>query len=270
METAPGIALAVESFGDAAERGPVLVFVHGIGAYAGPYRPFAAALAETGVRTYLPHLRGHGDSPPKRGRFGTAAATLDDVAALVKWAAERHPGREVVLGGESMGALIALAAVATRPDCRPGRLLLLSPALRLDIPRVCKAAFGPGVLLRALRGIPAHSSDRASGQRHPRFRTMCLEDQKMLQTVGVSYLLTIASIMSGWRWRYPPSVTQPVLVVQGAADPLMQPRGAQELAQTLPTGRLLLVPDAWHNLLWDELTAETTVAEIAGWLLDRS
>lgn len=261
-----GATIAVERFGTPAPGARVLVFVHGIGAYSGPYRRLARPLAEAGAVVYLPNLRGHGYSDGVRGLLGSPGRVHADIGAVVAHARERNPGCELVLGGESMGALITLAAAARlRPT--PDRLLFLAPALRLSLSRIVRAAIDPRLRPKGLhKGIPAHGSMPAEVPREPAFRTACRTDPLMVQRVSVRYLMTLASMMSMWSLRYPKLLPQPALVMQGDADRLLSITGASVLVERLPQGELRMVEGAWHNLLWDP-TAEETIRAVTEWLV---
>lgn len=53
-------------------------------------------------------LRGHGDSVEKKGHCAPRREVLEDVSSLLEYAAEKYPGRKIVLYGHSMGGNITL------------------------------------------------------------------------------------------------------------------------------------------------------------------
>jgi acylglycerol lipase len=270
VTAADGVELTVEEYAPAAEPRTVLVFLHGIGAYAGPYRAFAREVAEAGVFVYLPDLRGHGRSGT-RGHMGAPATVMAGIQVLMEHARAAHPGCEVVLGGESMGGLFATAYTAS--DRRaPDRLLLVAPALQPAWRQWVKVALAPRTGPRptdAGQGsIPLHSSMPGDSSRNPGFRDMCHDDPLMLQHGSIGYIATVVWFNLGWAMRYPSKFRQPVLIVHGDADAVVALGGSDALAARVRDADLRVVREAWHNLFWDP-TRDATVGEIAGWLAGR-
>lgn len=250
-----------------ASEGPrrcrVLLFLHGIGAYAAPFRGLAIGVLPAVDAVLLPDLRGHGRSDGACGVMGPPSRILDDIAELIADARRRWPGSEIVLGGESMGGLIALAYAASRRE-PIDRLLLLAPAVRLrihvgSVGRALTSSKGPG------RGFRMHHGPRGEVPRGPEYRASSLRDPLMLASAKAGYFATIVAWMAAWEVRYPRRVKVPTLIVQGTADRVVDPRGADVLARKLPDARLRVVQDAWHNILWDPTTPET-IAAIVAWL----
>jgi alpha-beta hydrolase superfamily lysophospholipase len=263
-----GLALTVERFDPAEPGGRSLIFLHGIGNYAGPYRRFARALADAGTTVYLPHLRGHGDSGT-RGRMGSPTVVLGDIESIVIAVRAQAPGYEVVVGGESMGGLFALAYSASTRSA-PDRLLLLVPALRpnwrswfgtardiLALPLTASVEERVKVVHAPINGEPTRSEQFSRGTR---------ADPNMLPRPPIGYLLTIGRIMFRATGRYASRVTCPCLIMQAEADRVLDARASHALAARMPDAQLETIPDAWHNVLWDP-TSEATTARVAAWLV---
>jgi pimeloyl-ACP methyl ester carboxylesterase len=95
----------------AAVHSPLAVLVHGVTSSSRTWWRVGPALAGRGFRVLAVDLRGHGGSP--RAEAGLAAADLaDDVAETV---ARTAGGPVDLLVGHSLGALVALEAVARHP-----------------------------------------------------------------------------------------------------------------------------------------------------------
>jgi len=264
-----GVRLTVEEFSPAATPRTVLVFLHGIGAYSGPYRRFAREVADAGVFVHLPDLRGHGRSGT-RGRMGSPATVMADIQALIEHARAAHPDCEVVLGGESMGGLFATAYAASQRSA-PDRLLLVAPALEPAWGDWAKVALSPRTGPRPGNGdggIPLHSAMPGEASRNPGFRDLCHADPMMLQHGTVGYIATVVRINLGWALRYPAKIRQPVLIVHGDSDAVVAAAGSGALAARVADADLRIVRKAWHNLFWDP-TVDATVGQIAAWLARR-
>jgi len=268
-----GAELYAERFprADAGSR-TVLVFLHGIGSYAGPFRRFARDVAAADFDVYLPDLRGHGRSGPSLGAMGTPAQVLDDIETLLQRVRSSDPGCEIVLGGESMGALFVLAYAASG-RLRPDRLLLLAPALRplwRNLPKWSGQRSLTPKPDAAWIGFPLQEPTVGEQARNPRFRRSCLDDPMMLQVGSMGYLSAVGRLLLGWAIRYPAKITQPVLLMQGDADAVLSLGATKALADLLPQAELRVIPGAWHNLLSDDPTRDSTTEAIVAWVADGS
>ncbi|PSR29076.1 MAG: hypothetical protein C7B46_18780 [Sulfobacillus benefaciens] len=107
-----------------------MLFLHASAVHSDFYLPMAIQLAEAGIRVWLPDLRGHGRSEGRKGHIGHFETYRDDLIGIwehfVSSAPEDIPS---VLGGESLGGLVAL--LAAQGLVHPDGLFLVSPALSL-------------------------------------------------------------------------------------------------------------------------------------------
>jgi len=270
VTAADGVELFVEEYAPATAPRTVMVFLHGIGAYSGPYRRFARQVADSGVLVYLPDMRGHGRSGTK-GHMGSPATVMADIQALIEHARAMHPDCEVVLGGESMGGLFATAYAASG-RLAPDRLLLVAPALQPAWGDWVKVALAPRSGPRPESGrqgsIPLQSAMPGEAARNPDFRDMCHEDPMMLQHGTTGYIATDRAISLGCTRRYPAKIRQPVLIVDGDADAVVALGGSNALVERVRDADLRVIREAWHNLFWDP-TVDATVGQISEWLAGR-
>ncbi|RLJ68462.1 alpha/beta hydrolase [Sulfurisoma sediminicola] len=103
-----------------------LVLFHGNAGHAGHRAWYAETLARLGLRVILAEYPGYG---PRPGRLGETALVAD-AAQTVALARQHYPG-PLLVGGESLGAGVAAAAVAQIPTGTAG-LLLVTPWDRLE------------------------------------------------------------------------------------------------------------------------------------------
>jgi alpha-beta hydrolase superfamily lysophospholipase len=95
---------------DAARAG--LIFVHGIAEHSGRYRHVAAALAQSGISSFIYDQRGHGRSPGIRAHVGDFRAFAHDLQSVAAATRARFPGLPLFVWGHSMGSVVVtLAAV---------------------------------------------------------------------------------------------------------------------------------------------------------------
>ena len=113
--TAPdGARLAVRRENATGSPRGTLVFVHGWGDYTGRWTHVARWFASQGLTCFGADLRGHGQSPGRRGHVERFFQYLADLSALRKMASLEVPGPQVLLG-HSFGGLIVLRYLETVP-----------------------------------------------------------------------------------------------------------------------------------------------------------
>ena len=94
-------------------NGRSVLLLHGIGGNRVDMSGYADIFVAQGYDVLLPDSRGHGESGGRIATFGLLER--DDVRRWTAWVRQRAPGCTYVLG-ESMGAAIALEAMAVTPD----------------------------------------------------------------------------------------------------------------------------------------------------------
>ena len=107
----------------------VVVIAHGMAEHAGRYARFAAALNAAGLAAYGVDHRGHGHTAPTAAALGHMADSdgwnraVADLAAVCRLAAQRHPGRPVLLFAHSMGSFMAQQLLYEHGDLLAGCVL---------------------------------------------------------------------------------------------------------------------------------------------------
>jgi alpha-beta hydrolase superfamily lysophospholipase len=250
---------------DAAPRG-IVVVSHGYAEYCGRYLPFAEHLASRGlVAVGLDH-RGHGTSGGPRGHCATFDEFVADLRTLVDLAGGWWPGVPRVLFGHSMGGLIAFLYLLRHGDTvRAGALsgpafvvpqqgprwqLALVPLLARVVPRLGFAtAVQPDALSRDPEVGRTYMADPLVHQR----ATACFA-----HAFGRAQAEALAGA---------PSLRVPLLILQGDADRVVDPSGAQTIASRLTNEHeLVMLPGYYHELL-NEPPAERTkvVGRLDAW-----
>lgn len=216
---------------------PALVLLHGLG---GSHRWWVRNLPVLGrrFRVLAPDLpgfgaSGHGPGPYPLTRFA---------AAILSWL-ERLELDGVCLVGHSMGAAIAALAAAERPE-RVGRTVLVAPAV---VPRLLYRG-EPLALSRRLmvRGVLAAWRESI---RPLSFYPLVLADTRRTTQAWINQAaeaILTAPTMDRLR-----GVPQPALVVAGGRDRMIPVVVARAVARRLPRGRLTLLPNAGHNLMYE-------------------
>lgn len=181
------------------EAGSVGVLLsHGYTATTAEVRLFAKRLHEKGYSVAGPLLAGHGTRPEDLNRV-----TWQDWVESGEKVYEQLKSRceHVILGGESMGALVALALAAKHPEVRG--VMLYAPAIKLTISTADKIKLvlgSPFVPFAKREAMDA--SDKWQGY------------DPELPTKGIVQLLRFQEAVI----KVLPNVSQPILVFQGRKD----------------------------------------------------
>jgi fermentation-respiration switch protein FrsA (DUF1100 family) len=95
-------------FIDGRPEKPTILFLHGNSSCRSNCLPIGQALAANGDSVLLVTMRAHGDSTGSLNDFGYGARY--DVMAAIGWLESNHPGRRIVVWGQSLGSAAALFA----------------------------------------------------------------------------------------------------------------------------------------------------------------
>lgn len=95
------------------EPAALLVMIPGWNEHSGNYRHFASYFAAQKMITVVPDLRGHGQSEGERGHVEDFNDYVRDMEALLRRLYHRFKGVPLLLGGHSMGALVAIRLLQT-------------------------------------------------------------------------------------------------------------------------------------------------------------
>jgi len=216
---------------------PPRALVPGWGLGRGPLAALATTLDAT-----LIDLPGYRDTPPTEDFMLAADALAERLA----------PGTSLI--GWSLGGMLSLAAAARHPE-RIGQLTLIAGTASFvardgwphAMPPEQLAEFTVNVLADTEALLPRFVGNFNRGDRHARAITRQLLD-------CVDPLPPRAVLASGLAWLSAvdlrpllPSMRCPVLIIQGAHDPLMPLAGAAMLAKALPQARLEIMEHSAHT-----------------------
>jgi alpha-beta hydrolase superfamily lysophospholipase len=93
-----------------------LVFLHGFGEHTGLYHRYAAELGRHGIDLWALDEIGHGLSDGDRGHFGSFDDLVANAEQLTRIIAADTPDTPIVIGGHSLGSLVAVLTAWRRPD----------------------------------------------------------------------------------------------------------------------------------------------------------
>ncbi len=112
----------------------IVLMVHGMGEHGGRYQAFADTLAEMGLVSIVPDLRGFGRSGGKRVCIKRFTDFYKDLAALHSWAHRQYKETPFFLFGHSFGGLLTSSYSVFYPHPKVSGLILSSPIFGVAVP----------------------------------------------------------------------------------------------------------------------------------------
>lgn len=224
--------------GDGLETPPV-VLLHGAG---GTHLSWPAEVRRlAGMRVYALDLPGHGNST------GRGQQSISGYArCVIEWLeAVRLP--RAIFVGHSMGGAIALELALDYPD-RVLALGLCATGPRLPIP--------PDILMDVASATTYRkASDSLSRLAFSPAASASLIGAVLLRMAGTRQSVLHGDLLACSEFDITQQLTRiphPALVVCGADDLLTPVRLSQFMADGLPQGRLMLIPQAGHMLILEQ------------------
>jgi alpha-beta hydrolase superfamily lysophospholipase len=247
--------------------GRVLI-AHGYGEHGGRYRHVADRLTASGLCVVVPDHRGHGRSDGRPVTVERFDDYVDDLRMVAQAAAREHGEQPTVLLGHSMGGLIAcLYAVRYQEELRG--LVLSAPAVVAG--RVSPIAVSLGQMLSRVApetGVKPIPWQRVS--RDPAVVAAYRADpwvhrRRIPARLGAEWLRAMAVAEAGM-----PTLTLPILAMQGTADALVDPSAAAFVHSRVGSAdrTLLRYPGLYHEVL-NEPERDRVLDDLVGWLLPR-
>ncbi len=183
-----------------------VLLCHGYTATTAEVRLLARFLHDQGYTVAAPLLPGHGTSPQDCNRY-----TWQDWYASAEQTFQQLVARcqRVVIGGESLGALLTLQLAVNHPEA--SAVLCYAPALRLKFSRLQTSLVY--LLAPFITSIPKPPP----------------ADDNPWQGYGVEPLKSVVQLFRFQKVILPqlPQIHQPLLIVQGRLDPTVSPQSPQ-------------------------------------------
>ncbi len=245
----------------------VLLCLHGFNDYRGAFEIPAPLFTSAGWALYAHDQRGFGGAP-RRGIWAGAETLAADASAAARLIRARHPGRRLILLGESMGAAVLILA-ATGADPPPADGYVLSaPAvwggetLGRTGRKILEVLAHTVPALGIVGGSPAiRASDNEAALRAMARDPMVLRATRIDSLWGLVGLMD-AALEAATRF------DAQALILYGERDDIVPPRAIAALRARLPglasgRQRFISYADGYHLLLRD-----TGRAQVAQDILD--
>ncbi|NJP05999.1 MAG: alpha/beta hydrolase [Chloroflexaceae bacterium] len=240
--------------------GEPIVLVHGWDCSAFWWHHIVHPLAAQGYRVIIYDLKGHGFSDSDPEKQYTVESFSNDLLALAD-ALELGPHH---IAAFSLGAFVALHYAATYPEQVASlaffnfSLLRYNRVASMILPRLLDAVFNG--LLRPIarlqlwvipflytRMVMAQNTPPVSDIKLGILSLICCDPEAVRisakQLARRDILESVPQHMA--------QITQPTLLVAGDKDPIMQPKGAQELIAFADNGVYFEMPKCGHLILFE-------------------
>lgn len=226
--------------------------LHGFNDHKAAFAEFGAYAATHGVLVKAYDQPGFGERAD-RGRWPGTEALVGELLHLIRAERARHPNLSLFVLGESMGAAVAVAALARAEAPPVAGVILAAPAVWDDggLPRAYRIALRlVATILPPLRvsgrNLNLLASDNIEMLRALGHDPLYLRETPIDAVAGLVELMDLAR-------RQAPALTAPTLVLLGGRDEIVPVRAARSFAATLKARPCSLVTylNGWHLLLRD-------------------
>jgi alpha-beta hydrolase superfamily lysophospholipase len=248
------------------ESRAALLIVHGLAEHSGRYMNVANHFVPLGYAVYGVDHVGHGKSSGTRvyvERFEDYTETLKIYFDMVcRW----QPDKPIFLVGHSMGGLIGADYLLSHQAELTGAVLS-GPAVKVH-DTVSPAAIFVGKVISVLMpklgliGLEAEgvSRDPAVVQAYVTDPLVCRG--KVTARLSAELVKAIRRVTAEAT-----KITLPILIVQGGADKLVDPKGAQMLYDAVSSAdKTIKIYDGLYHEVFNEPEHDQVLGDIKGWL----
>jgi non-heme chloroperoxidase len=262
IEVDDGVRVHVQDLG----TGPAVVLVSGFGLDHELWDRQVRVLSEGGHRVVCVSQRGHGRSDRPLHGYDIDRLTTDLVTALAQLGIS-----DATLVGHSFGGQVAFHAGATAPQIVSRLVLVGSNAVRASRSEDFPFGAPPEPILAALvtdehvdRITARHKTIRSGFGREPDHRVVDWLARCSLRMPSWAAVASYRAMLTTDLMADIPLVTQPVLQIIGATDPVHSAKGARWLQRQLHDATLVEIPDCGHYPMLE--AADSFDAELAKFL----
>lgn len=250
------------------EHSPVahLIIVHGYAEHSGRYEALARDLNDAGLHVHACDLRGHGQSPGRRGQIKDFAALAADLSRFVERIREKVGNRPLFILGHSMGGLLTAHYLAGESTGIRGAIFS-SPLMAIP-DHVSPLLLGMSRILgMAAPGLPVDRLDSKGIATAP--EVVEAYDTDPLVYHGPIRARTGAALAHAIQVlpALLPKITLPLLVFHGTADSIAPPSGSQLLMDHAgSTDKACFSVDGGFHELLNDTGREEVIQKMLAWI----
>lgn len=251
----------------AGSTGRVLILLHGSAWHSQYFLRLGDYISsEDLAHVYTPDLRGHGETPVRRGDVDYIDQYEDDLADLIEMIRKDHPDATIIVGGHSSGGGLALRFAGSQYGDTADAYVLLAPFLKHNAPTARKDAGGWAVPYNGrIAGLSMLNNLGIRTFNHLdviRFN-MPVEARDGTETLAYTFRLNTAYHSENYR-KDLAAITQPLLVLIGTEDEAFLPEQyGPTVKKYNPGARVELLPGVNHNGI---VVGEDVQPVLAEWL----
>jgi alpha-beta hydrolase superfamily lysophospholipase len=263
IDSTGGVRLFLRSWAPASPRAAVVIS-HGFNSHGGQYLWPAGELAADGHAVYAHDYRGRGKSSGPRFFIHDIQDYVDDLAAVVRLARQRHPGAKVFVLGHSAGGVVA-CAYALESQQEIDGLICESFAFRVPAPDFVLA------ILKGLSAVapnlPVFRLKNADFTRDPQALAALNADPSIAnEAQPAGTVAALARAADRLKLEFP-RITLPLFILHGTMDKATVPAGSQFFYETAGSSdkTIKLYEGHYHDLL-NDLGKEGVMADVKAWI----
>ena len=252
---------------DVRARGTVIL-VQGRAEFMELYEEAIADLVRRGYGVVAFDFRGQGGSrrvSRPGNHVGSFNEYVEDLCAVVRFAAQSELPRPFHILAHSMGGLVALLAIRTLAN-EVDRMVLLAPLLEIEDIEVPTTVAGPLTSLAAVAGLSKLSVGSSRAERRPfetnritsdraRYDRLCaLVDQNPELATGAPTIGWVRASLKAMRTAKQMAgrpLGVPALFVASGIDEIVSTTAIERFAQATPGCGLVMMRSARHQLLFE-------------------
>jgi alpha-beta hydrolase superfamily lysophospholipase len=244
----------------------VLLIVHGLGEHSGRYGNVVNHFVPLGYAVYGIDHFGHGKSDGERvyvKRFEDYTNTLEVYFDKIRGS---QPGKPIFLVGHSMGGLIGAVYLLDHQSELAGAVLS-GPAVKIPSDVTPATIFVGKILSSLIPKFGLLALDATGVSRDPAVVQAYINDPlvhrgKMTARLAAEMLKAMQTI-SGQAAR----ITLPILILQGSADRLVNPGGAQMLYDAVSSvDKEIRIYDGFYHEVFNEPEHDKVLRDVEVWL----
>jgi acylglycerol lipase len=246
-----------------------LLIVHGLAEHCGRYANVIDRFVPRGYAVYGVDHIGHGKSAGRRvyvERFGDFIAVLKTYVDRIR---EWQPGAPLFMVGHSLGALIGAVYLLDHPGDLAGAILS-GPLVKVPDNISPATVLLSRLLSFVLPKLGVAAVDATGVSRDPAVVRAYVEDPlvytgKTTARLGCEMLKAMRRVAEEAH-----KIHLPLLVLQGGADRLVSPDGAEMLHRLAGSpDKTLKVYDGLHHEVYNEPERDVVLADVEAWLRER-
>ena len=252
-------------------KGPVekiILMCHGFQCHSDLYYVLGDYFYDKKVLICAMDLRGHGRTGIC-GHLDSFDLVYQDMRLLIHLLKRKYPTVPLYIAGESMGGLTFLNFAARFPEEFDG-LIALVPGIRPRSFSLFKNFF---IFASFLKHIPIKKpiikipSDYDNPTYFPAFNEYDSHDLLHANPISLGMTFNLLNLFRTTLPQIKNKIQKPIFIGQGTGDKLLDPRGALELYQLIPTAdkTIRIYRNANHSLLMDQ-NAKNIYLDIYRWL----